>query len=314
MRQVTCAVTQFACSSDKESNVAKAERVVREAAAAGAQVILLQELFEGLYWCQEQDPEYFSWAHPVEGNPLLSRFSKLAAELSVVLPVPFFERANNCHYNSVAVIDADGSSCGVYRKTHIPDGPGYQEKFYFNPGDTGFKVFDTAHGRLGLGICWDQWFPEAARALALHGAELILYPTAIGTEPTDPTVYSYPHWVRTMTGHAAANMVPVLASNRIGTEMSNTGQITFHGGSFIAGPQGDVLAQVGGFPVDGNFQARPAPIEGFVTCSFDLDKIRKERLGWGLFRDRRPEMYSILATSDGKLPKNPPTTNHMMPL
>ncbi|KAG2453318.1 hypothetical protein HYH02_001542 [Chlamydomonas schloesseri] len=309
VRKVVLAATQFACSEDKAANADKAEELVRKAAAAGANIILLQELFQGQYWCAVQDPAYLDWAAPLEGHPLVARFAALAAELGVVLPVPFFERANNAHFNSVAVIDADGSCKGVYRKSHIPDGPGYTEKFYFNPGDTGFRVFDTRFGKVGIAICWDQWFPEAARALALQGAEVILYPTAIGSEPQDPALDSYAHWVRVQQGHAGANLVPIIVSNRIGAERLSPPHAaagnTFYGGSFIAGPQGQVLAQVGAAPgalEHGNADPAPARVEGFCTAELDLDAAAALRRGWGVFRDRRPELYGPLGTLGGSRP------------
>jgi N-carbamoylputrescine amidase len=232
----------------------------------------------------------------------------LAKELGVVLPVSFFERPRaGCpsFFNSVAVIDADGEILGVYRKSHIPDGPGYQEKFYFSPGDTGFRVFETRHGRVGVGICWDQWFPETARCLALQGADVIFYPTAIGSEPQDASVTSYRHWARTMLGHAAANLTPVVASNRVGVETFERSEITFYGGSFIGGQEGEVVAQVGARPGandDGALDPRPdKAAEGFCVATFDLDACATKRAGWGVFRDRRPELYGPLVTLDGML-------------
>lgn len=304
VRLIKVAATQLTISRDPAANLAKAEKIVRAAAAEGANVILLQELFENVYFCQEQKPEYFDWAKPLEKSEPVQRLSKLAKELEVVLPVSFFEAVNNAHFNSLAMIDADGSILGVYRKSHIPDGTGYQEKFYFSPGDTGFKAFDTRYGRLGAGICWDQWFPECARAMALQGAEVLFYPTAIGSEPQDSSLNSYPHWTRTMLGHAAANLVPVVASNRIGTEEFKNSEITFYGGSFISGQHGEVLQQVGaaeGALKHGNLDPSPAKVEGFVVQEFDLDKCRAERLGWGVFRDRRPELYRPLVSLDGEL-------------
>ena len=287
MAQVTVAATQFACSGDAAANVAKAETMVRRAAADGAQIILLQELFESPYFCKDQKPELFGLAHPVEDHPTLARLGKLAAELAVVLPVSFFERANAAYYNSLMVIDADGRQLGLYRKSHIPDGPGYQEKYYFNPGDTGFRVWRTAYGRIGVGICWDQWFPECARAMALQGAEILFYPTAIGSEPQDAAIDSRDHWQRVMQGHAGANMMPVVASNRIGREQGESCAITFYGSSFIAGPRGEKLAAAG------------EAGETVLTASFDLDRLRLERAAWGFFRDRRPELYTDLLTLDG---------------
>ena len=287
MAQVTVAATQFACSGDAAANVDKAETMVRRAAADGAQIILLQELFETPYFCKDQKPELFQLAHPVEHHPTLARLGKLAAELAVVLPVSFFERANNAYYNSLMVIDANGQQLGLYRKSHIPDGPGYQEKYYFNPGDTGFRTWKTAYGRIGVGICWDQWFPECARSMALQGAEILFYPTAIGSEPQDATINSRDHWQRVMQGHAGANMMPVIASNRIGREQGESCAITFYGSSFIAGPRGEKVAEAG------------EAGETVLTASFDLEQLRVERAAWGFFRDRRPELYTELLTLDG---------------
>jgi len=287
MREVTVAATQMACSWDREANVANAEALIREAAGQGAQVILIQELFETPYFCCDQKDSYFALAHPAEGNPLLERMAKLAAELEVVLPVSFFERANNAHYNSLAMIDADGRNLGVYRKSHIPDGPGYQEKYYFNPGDTGFRVFHTRYGTLGAAVCWDQWFPESARAMALMGAEVLFYPTAIANEPQDPNLISKDHWQRTMQGHAAANMVPLVSSNRIGQEHGEAAQLTFYGASFIADELGAKVAEA------------DATSRAVITATFDLDALRVKRASWGLFRDRRPDLYGPLLTADG---------------
>jgi N-carbamoylputrescine amidase len=289
MRQVTLAATQMACGPDRAANVANAKRLVREAKAQGAQVILIQELFDAPYFCKDQAAKHFSLAEPYENNALISEFSALAKELSVVLPLSFFERANNAHFNSLAMIDADGSVLGLYRKSHIPDGPGYQEKFYFNPGDTGFKVWPTRYGKIGAAICWDQWFPECARAMSLMGAEILCYPTAIGTEPPPaPPVDSSAHWRRVMQGHAGANYVPLIASNRIGREVGETCEITFYGTSFIAGPTGEILADAG------------RDKEAVVTATVDLDAIAAARNSWGLFRDRRPELYGSLMSLDGK--------------
>lgn len=287
MREVTVAATQMACSWDREANVAGAEALVREAAGQGAQIILIQELFETPYFCCDQKQDHFALAAPAEDNPLLQRMAKLAAELNVVLPVSFFEQANNAYYNSIAIIDADGKTLGVYRKSHIPDGPGYQEKYYFNPGDTGFKVWRTRYATIGCGICWDQWFPEGARAMALMGAEVLFYPTAIGNEPQDPAINSKDHWQRTMQGHAAANMMPLVASNRIGKEDGEAAQLTFFGASFIADNLGAKVAEA-----DGESRA-------VLTATFDLDSLRAARASWGLFRDRRPELYGPLLTADG---------------
>lgn len=288
MRQVTVAATQMACSWDREANVAEAEALVREAAGLGAQVVLIQELFETPYFCVDQKQEHFALAHPTQDHPVLAKMSALAQELGVVLPVSFFERANNAYYNSLAMIDADGSPLGVYRKSHIPDGPGYQEKFYFNPGDSGFRVWQTRYGILGVGICWDQWFPECARAMAVMGAEVLFYPTAIGSEPQDPTIHSRDHWQRTMQGHAAANLVPLVASNRIGREEGEAAGVTFYGSSFITDQTGAKVAEA-----DESHRA-------VLTASFDLDAVQAQRASWGLFRDRRPELYGPLLTLDGR--------------
>jgi len=287
MRQVTVAATQMSCGWDVEENIAKAERLVRQAAEQGAQIILLQELFERCYFCQKQKEEYLRFATPVDDNPAIRHFQKIAAELKVVLPISFFERANNAYYNSVAVIDADGSNLGVYRKTHIPDGPGYSEKFYFTPGDTGFKVWDTAYARIGVGICWDQWFPETARSMALMGAELLFYPTAIGTEPQDSTIDSRDHWQLTQQGHAAANLTPYIACNRIGKEFEGDQDITFYGSSFIANELGQKVAELG------------REEEGVLVHTFQLDDVAATRHAWGIFRDRRPDVYGPILTKDG---------------
>ena len=289
MRKLTVAATQMACTADRMANIAAAEERVREAAARGAGVVLLQELFETPYFCQAEKAVFFDLASEVERNPAVLHFSRIARELEIVLPISFFERRNQAHYNSVAVIDADGSLLGVYRKTHIPDGPGYEEKFYFTPGDTGFRVWRTRHAAVGVGICWDQWFPEAARAMALLGAEILCYPTAIGSEPTDPAHDSKPHWQICMQGHAAANMLPLVAANRIGTESIEGSEITFYGSSFITNHRGEIVAEADG--------CSPA----VLAQTFDLDAIAAARRGWGLFRDRRPETYGILMTSDGQL-------------
>lgn len=292
-RTVTVAATQFACSWDRAANVEKAEAMVRRAAADGARIILLQELFETPYFCKDQKQDLFALAAPVEGHPVLTRMSALAAELGVVLPVSFFERANTAFYNSLATIDADGRILGIYRKSHIPDGPGYQEKYYFSPGDTGFQVYRTRHATIGTAVCWDQWFPESARAMALQGAELLFYPTAIGSEPQDAAIDSQGHWTRVMQGHAGANLMPLIASNRIGQEQGEVCGIRFYGSSFIAGPTGELVAQA------------DRESEAVLTASFDLDRIALQRASWGVFRDRRPELYSPLLTLDGRT--TPPT-------
>jgi N-carbamoylputrescine amidase len=284
VRNVSFAATQFASGPDRAANVARAESLVRAAAAQGANAVLLQELFETRYFCQDQLADHFALAAPFAGHPLVARMGALAKELDVVLPVSFFERAGQAHFNSLAMIDSDGEVLGLYRKSHIPDGPGYQEKYYFTPGDTGFKVWKTRRGVFGAGICWDQWFPESARAMALMGAEALFYPTAIGSEPPPaPPIDSRDHWRRVMQGHAAANLMPVIASNRIGMEKGIAGEITFYGSSFIADQSGAVAAELG------------RGEEGLVTARFDLDELARLRASWGLFRDRRPDLYGALS-------------------
>lgn len=283
MRKVTAAVTQMGCSQDREENLQKAEDLVRQAAEQGAQIILLQELFETQYFCQTQNFAYMDLARPLSENPAVKRLSVLAKETETVIPVSFFERYGNTAFNSVAVLDADGSVLGVYRKTHIPDGLPYAEKFYFTPGDTGFRVWNTRYGKIGVGICWDQWFPEAARSMALLGAELLCYPTAIGSEPT-LGIDSKAHWQRCMQGQAAANLVPVLASNRIGTETEGESSMTFYGSSFITDETGGIVEEA------------DRTTETLLVHTFDLDQTALRRREWGVFRDRRPEMYGILMT------------------
>ena len=290
MRKVTFAATQFGCSWDKRANIDKAKALVRDAAAKGANAILIQELFETPYFCQDQSADHFALAAPFEGNPLIGEMAELGKSLNVVLPVSFFERAGHAHFNSLAMIDADGTVMGAYRKSHIPDGPGYQEKFYFTPGDSGFKVWRTRFGTFGVGICWDQWFPEGARAMALMGAEALFYPTAIGSEPPPaPPVDSRDHWRRVMQGHAAANVMPLIASNRIGTEKGQTSEITFYGSSFIADQSGAIVTEL------------DRSQEGVATATFDLDEIAKARASWGLFRDRRPDLYGAIVSHDGRI-------------
>lgn len=283
MRKVVVAATQMSCTWDREATLAKAEKLVREAAAKGANIILLQELFETPYFCQRHDFEYMDLATTPEENPAVKRFQKVAKELDVVIPVSFFERAGNAAFNSIAIIDADGTVLGKYRKTHIPDGMPYAEKFFFTPGDTGFKVWKTKYATIGVGICWDQWFPEAARCMALLGAEILFYPTAIGSESVLQTD-SKPHWQRCMQGHAAANIMPVVASNRIGHEVQKDSEMTFYGSSFIADETGGLVAEA------------DRETEGVITAEFDLDAIAQKRREWGVFRDRRPEMYGTLLT------------------
>ena len=275
---VCVAATQCAFTASLEENVARVEALVRQAAAQGAQVILPSELFESPYFCREERDEFFDLARPVEGHPTIARFQALARELGVVLPVSFFERDGHAHYNSLAMVDADGALLGVYRKSHIPDGPGYEEKFYFRPGNTGFKVWPTRFGRLGVGICWDQWYPECARAMMLLGAEILLYPTAIGTEPETPELDTKDLWQRAMVGHAVSNVVPVVASNRIGTE----GDQTFYGHSFIASHRGELVAELGRTDT------------GVILADLDLEEIRRNRASFGFFRDRRPDLYGLL--------------------
>ena len=294
MRNVTVAAIQMSIPETPEKSVEKAEKLVRKAAAEGANVILLPELFENWYFCQERRYDSYKLALPLEENPAVRRFQTVAKELSVVLPISFYEQDGNVLYNSVAMIDADGSVMGVYRKTHIPDDHFYQEKFYFTPGDTGFKVWDTRFGKIGVGICWDQWFPEAARCMALDGAELLFYPTAIGSEPV-LECDSMPHWQRCMQGHAAANLVPVIAANRIGTEtvtpdsenQQQSSSLTFYGSSFIADNTGALV------------ECADRTSDTVLLHTFDLDELRDMRLSWGVLRDRRPEMYGRIAGISG---------------
>jgi N-carbamoylputrescine amidase len=287
-RTVTVAATQMACSWDRAANIANAERLVREAHRAGAQVILLQELFETPYFCQKPDEDHMLLATAMAENPAIRHFQAIARELQVVLPISYFELAGRARFNSVAIVDADGSLLGNYRKSHIPDGPGYHEKFYFNPGDTGFKVWNTRYARIGVGICWDQWFPESARSMALLGAELLFYPTAIGSEPHDPNIHSRDHWQRVQQGHAGANLMPLIASNRIGREVQEDSDITFYGGSFIADHTGALVQHADGAH------------ESVLVETFDLDAIEKMRTAWGVFRDRRPPLYAPINTLDGE--------------
>ncbi|MGG1672209.1 N-carbamoylputrescine amidase [Paenibacillus sp. NRS-1783] len=289
MRKVKVAATQMSCSTNMDENISKAEKLVREAAAQGAQIILLQELFETPYFCQKEKSDYFVYATELEYNKAVNHFKKIAKELQVVLPISFYEKKNYARYNSLAVIDADGEVLGKYRKSHIPDGPGYEEKFYFNPGDTGFKVWNTRYAKIGIGVCWDQWYPEAARCMALMGAEILFYPTAIGSEPQDSSIDSKDHWQMCMLGHAASNLMPVVASNRIGMETDEDSSITFYGSSFIAGPQGNKIAEAG------------RTDQEVLTAEFDLDELEVGRIEWGIFRDRRPELYKMIATYDGDL-------------
>jgi len=288
MTAVTVAATQMACSWDREANIANAEKLVRAAAKQGAKIILIQELFETPYFCKDHDGEYFALARTVEENPALARMRVLAKELDVVLPVSIFERAQNAYFNTLAMVDAGGALMGIYRKAHIPESVGYHEKYYFSPGDTGFKVWATRYGKLGVGVCWDQWFPECARVMTLLGADLLLYPTAIGSEPADAAVDSRDHWQRVMQGHAAANVIPLIASNRIGVEPGKHYSMTFYGSSFIADHTGAKLVEA------------DRKTEGVITADLDLDRSREYRHWWGLFRDRRPDLYGVLGSLDGK--------------
>ena len=281
---VKVAAIQMAMCEDKEANADRAEKLVREAAANGAQIILLPELFEGLYFCKDMDKKYFSWARECEGHPLIGRFSAVAKELGVVLPLSYFEKSGNDYFNSLVMIDADGTVMENYRKTHIPSGPGYEEKFYFKPGDTGFRVWQTAYGKIGVGICWDQWFPETARSLALMGAELIFYPTAIGSEP-EIHVDSKDHWQRVQQGHSAANTVPVIAANRIGEERGESCTLTFYGSSFMSDYTGEKIAEAS------------RDEETVIYAEYDLEENRRQKEYWGLFQDRRPEMYEKICRS-----------------
>ena len=280
MREVTFAAVQYACGA--AGSLDAAERLARQAAREGADIVLLPELFETPYFCKTQEAVLVNLARPLDGHAVVERFAALARELGVVMPVSFYEADGNAGFNSLAIVDADGAVLGTYRKSHIPQGPGYEEKFYFSPGDTGFRVWDTAHGRLGFGICWDQWFPEAARAMTLMGAEALLYPTAIGSEPAEPLYDSRPHWETVMRGHAGANMVPLVAANRIGDEAQRDVEMSFYGGSFIAGFTGERLVHAG-------------HEEAVIAATVDLDAAAEARRAWGLFRDRRPELYGRLA-------------------
>ena len=291
MRNVSVAATQMSCSWNLEENLKKAEALIREAHAKGAQIILLQELFETPYFCIDMLEEYYLLATTLQENAAFRLLANLAKELEVVIPFSWFEKAGTVKFNSVAVIDADGSLLGVYRKTHIPDNDGYLEKYYFSPGDTGFKVWKTRYATIGIGICWDQWFPEAARSMVLQGAELLFYPTAIGSEPSQPDMDSQPHWQRVMQGHSAANVVPVIASNRVGTEQAKTRDIAinFYGTSFITDYTGGILQQA------------DRQSQSVLVQDIDLSHADFQRQAWGLFRDRRPHHYSHLNTLGGDL-------------
>jgi N-carbamoylputrescine amidase len=279
-RTISLAAIQTSYGPDMKANIAKTEGFIREAAKRGAQVILPSELFQGIYFPTQQDPKWFATAYPVQEHPAVRALAGLAKELKVVIPISFFEKDGPHHYNSVAIADADGEILGVYRKSHIPDGPGYQEKYYFRPGDTGFKAWKTRAGVIGVGICWDQWYPEAARAMVLEGAEVLLYPTAIGSEPYDLTLDTHKQWQRAMQGHAVSNAVPVVAANRIGIEENDGAMQKFYGHSFIADHRGEIVASFG------------ETEEGVLVASFDLAEIATYRAEWGFFRDRRTDLYA----------------------
>ena len=281
------AALQMSMATDVATNIATAERLVRAAAREGAQVVLIPELFEGHYFCKDQRAKEWQRALPVAGHPTIAHFAGVARELGVVLPLSIFERANNALFNTVVMVDADGETLGIYRKSHIPDGPGYSEKFYFSPGDTGFRVWKTKFGVVGVGICWDQWFPEAARSMALLGADVILYPTAIGSEPQNPSWDSSGHWQRVMQGHAAANIVPIVAANRTGREVGDPTEVTFYGSSFITDATGAKIAEAG------------RDDERVLLATIDTEANRAMRSAWGLFRDRRPDLYGAITSLDG---------------
>ena len=286
--EIVVAAVQMGMSREVVENLDRAEGLVREAAARGAQLVVLPELFEGPYFCIDQEPAHLELARALDGHPTVERFAGLAAELGVVIPVSVYELAGQVRFNTVVMVDADGTVMGSYRKSHLPDGPGYTEKYYFSPGDTGFRVWATQVGSIGVGICWDQWFPEAARSMALAGAEILVYPSAIGSEPPDPTWDSRDHWTRVMQGHAAANLMPVVAANRIGTEAGRHHEITFYGSSFVADATGAVVAVAG------------RDTSEVITAGFDLELLASRRAAWGLFRDRRPDLYTRLTTLDGR--------------
>jgi N-carbamoylputrescine amidase len=279
-RTITVAAIQTSYGQDMKANIAKTEGFVREAAKRGSDVILPSELFQGIYFPTRQDPKWFATAYPATEHPCVLALRALAKELEVVIPISFFEKDGPRYYNSVAVADADGRVLGVYRKSHIPDGPGYQEKYYFRPGDTGFKAWNTRAGTIGVGICWDQWYPESARAMVLQGADVLLYPTAIGSEPYDPLLDTHRQWQRVMQGHAVANAVPLVAANRIGVEDNDGVTQSYYGHSFIADHVGELVTSFG------------EADEGVLVHRFDLDEIAKYRAEWGFFRDRRTDLYA----------------------
>lgn len=279
-RTITVAAIQTAFGPDMTANIVKTEASIREAAKLGAQVVLPPELFQGIYFCSKQSPKWFETAYPVTEHPCVLALKKLAKDLNVVIPISFFEKDGPRYYNSVAVADAGGEILGLYRKSHIPDGPGYQEKYYFRPGDTGFKAWKTKHGTIGVGICWDQWYPECARALVLAGAEVLFYPTAIGSEPYDSALDTHKLWQRAMQGHAVSNAVPIVAANRIGIEDNEGTTQTFYGHSFITDHRGELVERFG------------EKDNGVLVHSFDLSEIESYRADWGFFRDRRPDLYA----------------------
>ena len=281
-RTISVAAIQTSYGEDLQANIDKTIGFIREAAGRGAQVILPSELFQGPYFCVSQEEHWFGQAYPWREHPCVTQLAPLAKELGVAIPVSIFERDGPQYYNSLVMLDADGEALGVYRKSHIPDGPGYQEKYYFRPGDTGFKVWDTRHGRVGVGICWDQWYPETARAMMLMGAEVLMYPTAIGTEPHDDSLDTAEPWRRAMQGHAVSNVVPVVGANRIGRERVTEAGQTFYGHSFIADHRGDLVESLG------------RDDEGVLVHSFDLDFLDRHRAAWGFFRDRRTDLYGPL--------------------
>ncbi|WP_281165143.1 N-carbamoylputrescine amidase [Liquorilactobacillus sicerae] len=287
MTKITVAATQMACSWDVQKNIDHAKDLITQAAKAGANIILLQELFERKYFPQQQKPEYMDFACEMQDDLAVQQLQKLARDLHVVLPISFFEKKNTTRFNSIAIIDADGEILGIYRKSHIPDDVGYEEKYYFTPGNTGFKVWQTKYGKIGVGICWDQWFPEAARCMALMGADFIFYPSAIGSVPKHPEINSRDHWQRTIQGHAAANLIPIVVSNRIGTEMIDDSSIRFYGSAFITDQTGKIVEQA-------DEETTTALIH-----TFDMERIQETRNSWGLFRDRRPDLYQKILTLDG---------------
>ena len=291
MDNIIVAATQMSCSWNTTENIDKAEKLIRESKEQGAEIILLQEVYETPYFCAEQKEEYFTLAKPFENHPVIAKMAKLARDLKVVLPISFFEKAGQAYFNAIAVIDADGKILGRYRKSHIPDGPGYQEKFYFNPGDTGFMVWHTKYASIGIGICWDQWYPECARAMVLQGAEILFYPTAIGTDPLYLDRYEGDRraWQRAMQGHAVSNAVPVVASNRVGTESWDTGDLTFWGSSFITDRDGKIVSEAS------------SDQQEVILSTVNIPANKAKRASWGFFRDRRADLYEPLMTLDGKV-------------